>query len=111
MPNITINNLKVQYVNKKKSVYTAIDNLSLDLKDGSFNCVVGYSGSGKTTLLRSIAGFVDYEGEILFNGVDIDGVAIKDRNISMVTQNYVLYRSLTVFENIAFPLKVVGASK
>ena len=111
MSNIKIENLTVQYTNKKKETVTALDNISLDIKDGTLNVIVGYSGCGKTTLLRSIAGLQEYDGYIYFDGVDADTLTVQQRNVSMVTQNYVLYRTMTVFENIAFPLNIAGASK
>ena len=111
MSNIKIENLSVTFENKKKSKVVALDNLSLDIKDNSLNVILGYSGSGKTTLLRAIAGLIDYDGKIYFDGVDALSLTVQERNVSMVTQNYVLYRSMTIFENIAFPLKIAGASK
>ena len=65
MANIKIENLTATYENKKKARYTALQNLSLDIKDGTFNVIVGYSGSGKTTLLNIIQDKIDYDdGEI-----------------------------------------------
>ena len=111
MSNIKIENLTVNYTNKKKTTVTALDNISLEIKDGTLNVIVGYSGCGKTTLLRSIAGLQEYDGHIYFDGIDADTLTVQQRNVSMVTQNYVLYRTMTVFENIAFPLNIAGASK
>ena len=111
MSNIKIENLTVKFESKKKPTVIALDNVSLDIKDATLNVIVGYSGCGKTTLLRSIAGLQEYEGYIYFDGVDGDTLSVQQRNVSMVTQNYVLYRTMTVFENIAFPLTIAGASK
>ena len=111
MSNIKIENLTVKFESKKKPTVVALDNVSLDIKDATLNVIVGYSGCGKTTLLRSIAGLQEYEGYIYFDGVDGDTLSVQQRNVSMVTQNYVLYRTMTVFENIAFPLNIAGASK
>lgn len=111
MASIVIENLTVKYTNKKKTEVTALDNLSLNIKDDSLNVILGYSGCGKTTLLRCVAGLQDYEGTIYINGIDADSLQVKQRNVAMVTQNYVLYRTMTIFENIAFPLKIAGASK
>ncbi len=111
MPVIKIENLTVKFKEKKNKEVVALENLSLEIKDKFLNVILGYSGSGKTTLLRSIAGLQDYEGTIYFDGIDVDNLSVQKRNIAMVTQNYALYPSMTVFENIAFPLKVLGASK
>ena len=111
MSNIKIENLTVKFESKKKPTVAALDDVSLDIKDATLNVIVGYSGCGKTTLLRSIAGLQEYEGYIYFDGVDGDTLSVQQRNVSMVTQNYVLYRTMTVFENIAFPLTIAGASK
>ena len=111
MSSIKIENLTVKFESKKKPTVVALDNVSLDIKDATLNVIVGYSGCGKTTLLRSIAGLQEYEGYIYFDGVDGDTLSVQQRNVSMVTQNYVLYRTMTVFENIAFPLTIAGASK
>ncbi len=111
MANIKIENLTATYENKKKVKYTALDNVSLEIKDSSFNVVVGYSGSGKTTLLRCIAGLMDYDGYIFIDGIDADSLSVQERNMSLVTDKFVLYRSMTIFENIAFPLLINNAPK
>lgn len=111
MSNIKIENLTVQYNNKKDSTVTALDNISLEIKDSTLNVIVGYSGCGKTTLLRAIAGLLEYDGYIYFDGIDGNTLTVQQRNVSMVTQNYALYPHMTIFENIAFPLKIAGASK
>lgn len=109
MSQIVLKNVSVTYVNKKSEV-KALDCLNATI-DAPMNVIVGSSGCGKTTLLRSILGLVDYDGEILLDGLDIDEIEPKDRNFSFVSQQYVLYPHLTVFENIAFPLKNLRASK
>lgn len=111
MSNIKIENLNVTYYPKKKDPVVALENINLKIKDNSLNVILGYSGCGKTTLLRCIAGFQDYEGTIYFNNVDADTLTVPARNIAMVTQNYVLYKTMTIFENIAFPLTIAGAPK
>ncbi|MFB6156556.1 MAG: ABC transporter ATP-binding protein [Haloferacaceae archaeon] len=84
----------------------AVDDLSLSVRDGEFLVVVGPSGSGKTTLLRLVAGVEDLDaGSIRLDGVDIDHLAPKDRDVTMVFQNYALYPSMTVRENLAFGLE------
>ena len=110
MPLIEIKNLTYQY--KKNGVVTAIDDLSCSFLDGAFNVIVGPSGCGKTTLLKVIASLLEpYEGEILTNSVDIRTLTIKERNLAFVSQEYILYPHLTVFNNIAFPLKALGANR
>ena len=111
MKKITIENLTVVFKGKKKETVTALDNLSTVIYGNSFNVVIGYSGCGKTTLLRTIAGLVDYEGDIFFDDVDALDLTIKDRNVAMVSQEYSLYPHLNVFDNIAYPLVLLGAPR
>lgn len=110
MEKIVIENLKVVYKNKSDYV-TALDGFSAILEPNSFNVVVGKSGCGKTTLLNAVAGVVDYEGKILFDDLDVYELSIQERNVSMVSQKYVLYPKMTVFDNIAYPLKVLKTPK
>lgn len=109
MSEIELKNVSVVYKTKKRET-VALDDFSATFKDG-MNVIVGYSGCGKTTLLRSILGLTDYEGEIYFDGDDLGDMSVKDRNFSFVSQNYILYPHYTVFENIAFPLKLLRASR
>lgn len=109
MSEIQVRDVCVNYVSKKREV-TALDSFSATFH-GGMNVIVGYSGCGKTTLLRCIAGLETYEGEILFDGENVDDRLPKDRNLSFVSQNYVLYPHYTVFENIAFPLKLMRAGR
>ena len=108
MPLIEIKNLTYQY--KKNGVVTAIDDLSCSFVDGAFNVIVGPSGCGKTTLLKLISCLLEpYEGEILTNSVDIKQLTIKERRMAFVSQEYVLYPHMTIFDNIAFPLRNMKA--
>lgn len=109
MPNLIFEKVSVSYHGKKKEDVTALKEISTVFEDGLFHVIVGPSGSGKTTLLRTIIGEVDYAGRILYNDIDIANLTIPERNLSYVSQNFVLYPHLTVFDNIAFPLKVAGA--
>lgn len=111
MPKLTIENLKVIYNNKKGQEITALDGFSCVFEDGSLNVIVGFSGCGKTTLLRTILGFVDYEGKIFFDNIDASDLSTQERNVSYVSQEYVLYPHLTIFDNIASPLKIAKAPK
>ena len=87
--------------------FQAVDNVSLDIADGEFVILVGPSGCGKSTLLRMIVGLEDItSGEMRIDDKVVNKVAPRERNLSMVFQNYALYPHLSVFENIAFPLRL-----
>ena len=91
---------------------TAVDNISLQINDREFIVLVGPSGCGKSTTLRMIAGLEDITaGTIRIGGRVVNSVAPKDRDIAMVFQNYALYPHMTVYENMAFGLKLRGYSK
>ena len=95
-----------------KGVTPAVDALDLDIKDGEFMVLVGPSGSGKTTALRMLAGLEPLDGgRIEIAGRDISDVQPKDRDIAMVFQNYALYPSKTVAENMGFALKMQHVPK
>jgi multiple sugar transport system ATP-binding protein len=87
--------------------FLAVDDVSLDIADGEFMILVGPSGCGKSTLLRMIVGLEDItSGDMLIGGTRVNDKAPRERNLAMVFQNYALYPHLTVFENIAFPLRL-----
>ena len=101
---------RVQLIDVKK-IYqgkvTAVHDFNLDIADKEFVVFVGPSGCGKSTTLRMVAGLEDIsEGECYIDGVLVNDLLPKDRHISMVFQNYALYPHLTVFENMAFPLRL-----
>lgn len=104
MNEIVFNNVTVRYQNKKDTI-VALDNISLRLDSGKFHVILGYSGCGKTTLLRSLTGQLNYDGDIFIGGVNLRNIDIKDSNLAFVSQQYVLYPKMTIFDNIAFPLK------
>ena len=84
----------------------AVNNVSLETREGEFLVFLGPSGSGKTTLLRMIAGLENpTSGEILIGGKVVNNLSPRDRRIAMVFQSYALYPHLSVYKNIAFPLK------
>jgi len=101
MPSIRVVNLK-KYFGKVK----AVDGVSFEVKDGEFVALLGPSGCGKTTTLLTLAGiYKPTSGEIYFDDVLVNDVPPKYREVGMVFQNYALYPHMTVFENIAFPLR------
>ena len=105
MAAITMRNI----VKKYGDGYPAVNDVSLDIADGEFMILVGPSGCGKSTLLRMIVGLEDISsGDMLIGDKKVNDKAPRDRNLSMVFQNYALYPHLTVFENIAFPLRLSG---
>lgn len=110
MATISIENLSVTYTNSKRGQTVAINDLNAEFPSGEISVVMGCSGCGKTTLLRSILGFVEYEGDIFQDGIDIADIPVNERGFSHVSQEYVLYPKMTIFDNIAFPLKNMKAS-
>src|ERR671913_528692 len=103
MAAITLKNINKEYGDG----YAAVKDVSLDIVDGEFMILVGPSGCGKSTVLRMIVGLEDItSGDIEIGGQRVNEQAPRDRNLSMVFQNYALYPHLTVFENIAFPLRL-----
>jgi multiple sugar transport system ATP-binding protein len=91
--------------------FPAVNDVSIDVDDGEFMILVGPSGCGKSTLLRMIVGLEDItSGDMVIGGKRVNDLAPRDRNLAMVFQNYALYPHLTVYENIAFPLRLSGAS-
>lgn len=105
-------NLKNIYKKYPNSEHYSVEDFNLDIKDKEFIVFVGPSGCGKSTTLRMIAGLEDItEGEAYIDGVLMNDVAPKDRDIAMVFQNYALYPHMTVFDNMAFGLKLRKYSK
>lgn len=99
--------IKIKNVAKRFGDYQALHDINLDISDQEFMVLLGASGCGKTTLLRIIAGLeTQTEGEVWIGDRRIDGLAPKDRGIAMVFQNYAVFPHLTVFENIAFGLRM-----
>ena len=104
--------LKLQNICKSYGNVQAVNDLSLTVRDGEFMVFVGPSGCGKTTTLRMIAGLEEItSGEVFLDENLINDVPSKDRDMAMVFQDYALYPHMTVFDNIAFGLKMRGVKK
>ena len=96
-------------VTKKYGRVVAVDNVSFSIPKGSLVTLVGPSGCGKTTTLRMIAGLESVtHGRILLNGEDVTRQSAIERNVSMVFQSYALFPHMTVLENVAYGLAIVG---
>lgn len=107
----------IQLINLKDIVvkfddFVALQNINVHVKEGEFFTFLGPSGCGKTTTLRTVTGFINpAEGQVFVKGQDITDVPIEERNIGMVFQSYALFPTMTVFDNIAFGLKVKKLKK
>jgi sulfate transport system ATP-binding protein len=94
-------------VSKQFGAFAAVDDIDLEIPTGALLALLGPSGCGKTTLLRIIAGLETPErGQVLIDGRDATLWPIRDRKVGFVFQNYALFRHMSVFENVAFGLKV-----
>ncbi|MBR2402282.1 MAG: ATP-binding cassette domain-containing protein, partial [Lachnospiraceae bacterium] len=133
MASLSLKNIKKVYPNteKKKKVkkgqaqqekktnllvteegVVAVQEFNLEIADKEFIVLVGPSGCGKSTTLRMVAGLEDISGgELLIDGKVVNDVAPKDRDIAMVFQSYALYPHMTVYDNLAFPLKLAKMDK
>ncbi len=99
--------VQFQHVYKRFNKTEVVHDINLDIEDKEFLVLVGPSGCGKSTCLRMVAGLEDVtEGEIIIGDRVVNGIDPKDRNIAMVFQNYALYPHMSVFDNIAFGLKL-----
>src|SRR5205807_5910966 len=107
MAKVTVNHVYKIYPGEKGTSVTAVEDVNLEIADREFVVLVGPSGCGKSTTLRMIAGLEEIsKGDIYIDDRRVNDVAPKDRDIAMVFQNYALYPHMTVYENLAFGLKL-----
>lgn len=99
--------ISVNHVNKQFGNFTALNDINLAIQAGELVALLGPSGCGKTTLLRIIAGLETPDsGSILFNGDDVSRRDVRKRNVGFVFQHYALFRHMSVFDNVAFGLRM-----
>lgn len=109
MPEVYLKNFTVQLKVKRKQYVTAVDNVDAHFANGQVNVLIGPSGCGKTSLLRGVIGLVPHEGDLLFDNINVNEYRIDEKGLSYVSQSLGLYPHLSIFNNIAFPLKVAGS--
>lgn len=99
--------IEVKHINKRFGQFVALDNVSLNFPAGELTALLGPSGCGKTTLLRIIAGLESPDaGQVLLDGDDASARHVRERQVGFVFQHYALFKHMTVFDNIAFGLRV-----
>jgi multiple sugar transport system ATP-binding protein len=99
--------IQLRNVSKRWGSFVGVEDFNLTIEDQEFLVLLGPSGCGKTTTMRMIAGLEDVtEGDVIVDGVRVNDLEPKDRDISMVFQSYGLYPNMNVYDNIKFPLKV-----
>ena len=104
--------ITVERVTKSFGTFVALNEVSLEVPSGALLALLGPSGSGKTTLLRIIAGLEDADsGVVRYHDEDVTHAPVTERNVGFVFQHYALFRHLTVFENVAFGLRVRGVAR
>lgn len=99
--------VKFENIEIKYGDFVAIENLNLDIKEGEFFTFLGPSGCGKTTSLRALVGFLSpSKGKVYVGDKDVTNLPVEKRNIGMVFQSYALFQTMSVYDNIAFGMKV-----
>lgn len=111
MSELVIKDLNVIYDLPKKQKVHALKGVNATFKDGEFNVIIGKSGCGKSTLLKALLGLVYFEGDAYLDGVDLYDYSIGERNFAYVSQDIVLQPHVTIFDSIAYPLKIRGMEK
>ena len=106
MSKITFKDFSIYY-KQKRDIIVAVDEVSFSFHSGKINVLIGFSGCGKTSILNAISGRILYDGELFFDEKNAQEIAVKDRNISYVSQDFVLYPHMTVYDNVAYPLKLL----
>jgi multiple sugar transport system ATP-binding protein len=101
-----MSDIEIRKITKEFPGVKALDDVSFDVKDGEFFVLLGPTGAGKTTTLRIIAGLTKQEeGSVIFDGEPVDELTPADRDVAFVFQQYSLYPTMTVYDNLAFPLR------
>ncbi|RBH40277.1 sulfate ABC transporter ATP-binding protein, partial [Xanthomonas oryzae pv. oryzae] len=99
--------IRIHHLRKQFETFTALDDITLDVRQGELLALLGPSGSGKTTLLRIMAGLEHADGgQVLFGDEDATRMSVQSRRVGFVFQHYALFKHMDVFENIAFGLRV-----
>src|SRR5271157_3880686 len=104
-------NIQLKNIIKRFGTLEAVSDVSLEIKDGELFTLLGPSGCGKTTILRLVGGFYKPDhGEVYFGDKEVSAMPPYERNIGMVFQNYALWPHMTIFDNVAYGLKIKSTS-
>ncbi|MBL0284310.1 MAG: ATP-binding cassette domain-containing protein, partial [Zoogloea sp.] len=104
--------IQVKNIRKQFGDFTALKDVSLDFPTGELVALLGPSGCGKTTLLRIIAGLESADGgQVLLDGADASDTHVRERQVGFVFQHYALFRHMTVFDNVAFGMRMKPRSQ